>query len=87
MTDATQAVVGMPFAPKTLVPVSVGHTTVNLYPVVDTTMLVHEHAHTFQINKTALLLQALDLRVMLDALGAQLNSLSAMDGHDRPLKN
>jgi hypothetical protein len=73
MTDAAQAVVGTSFAPKTLVLVSVGCTTVNFYPIINTTLLVHEHAHAFQINKTALSLQALDLCVMLDALGAQHN--------------
>ncbi len=80
MTDAAQAIVGTSFAPKTLVPVSVGRTTVNLYPVVDTMMLVHECTHAFQINKTALLLQALNLRVMLDALGAQLNLNASVKG-------
>jgi hypothetical protein len=73
MLDAAQAVVGTSFAPKMLVPVLVGRTTMNLYPFIDTAMLVHERAHAFQINKTALSLQALELRVMLDALGAQLN--------------
>ncbi len=72
MSDAAQAVVGTSFAPKILVPVSVGRTTVNLYPVVDTTMLVHKRANAFQIKKTALLSQALELRVILDALEAQL---------------
>jgi len=80
MTDAAQAVVGTSFAPKTLVPVSVGRTTVNLYPVVDTTMQVHERAHAFQINKTALSSQAIELRVMLDALGAQLNLSASVEG-------
>jgi hypothetical protein len=80
MTDTAQAILGMSFAPKTLVPVSVGCTTVNLYPVIDTRMLVHERAHTFQINKTALLLQALKLRVMLDAPGAQLNLSASVEG-------
>ncbi len=80
MTDAAQTIAGTSFAPKTLVPVSVGCTTVNLYPVVDTTMLVHERAHAFQINKTALSLQALDIRVMLDALGAQLNLCASVKG-------
>jgi hypothetical protein len=70
----------MSFALKTLVPVLVGRTTVNLYPVVDTTMLVHERAHAFQINKTALSLQALDQRVMLDAFGAQLNLSASVKG-------
>ena len=80
MTDAAQAVAGTSFAPKTLVPVSVGRTTVNLYPVVDTTMQVHERAHAFQINKTALASQAIELRVMLDALGAQLNLSASVEG-------
>jgi hypothetical protein len=80
MTDTNQAVMGTSFAPKTLVLVSVGRTTVNLYPVVDTMMLVHERAHAFQINKTALLLQAPNLNVMLDALGAQLNLSASIEG-------
>jgi hypothetical protein len=54
--------------------------TVNFYPIINTTLLVHERAHTFQINKTALSLQALDLRVMLDALGAQLNLSASVEG-------
>jgi hypothetical protein len=37
MTDTAQAVLGTFFALKTLVLVLVGRTTVNLYPVVDTT--------------------------------------------------
>jgi hypothetical protein len=80
MTDAAQAVVGTSFTLKMLVPVSVGRTTMNLYPVIDTTMLVHERAHAFQINKTALLLQTLNLCVMLDALGAQLNLSVSVEG-------
>jgi hypothetical protein len=80
MTDTAQAVVGTSFAPKTLFPVSAGCTTENLYPVVDTTMLVHERAHAFQMNKTTLSLQALELRVMLDALGAQLNLSAFVEG-------
>ncbi len=80
MTDAAQAVVGTTFAPKTLVPVLVGRTTMNLYPIVNTTMLVQKRANAFQINKNALLLQALNLRVMLDALGAQLNLSTSVKG-------
>ncbi len=64
MTDAAQAVVGTSFAP----------------PVVDTTMQVHERAHAFQINKTALSSQAIELCVMLDALGAQLNLSASVEG-------
>jgi hypothetical protein len=80
MSDAAQAVVGTSFALKTLVPVLIWRKTVNLYPIVNTTMLVHNHARAFQINKTALLLQALELPVMLDALGAQLNLSASVEG-------
>ncbi len=80
MTDAAQAIVGTSFAPKMLVPVSVGCTTKNFYPIINTTLLVHERAHAFQINKTALSLQALNLRVMLDTFGAQLNFSASVEG-------
>jgi hypothetical protein len=43
-------------------------------------MLVQECMHALQINKTALLLQALNLHVMLDALGAQLNLSASIEG-------
>jgi hypothetical protein len=49
-------------------------------PDINTMMLVHERTHAFQINKTALLLQALNLCVMLDALGAQLNLSVSIKG-------
>jgi hypothetical protein len=63
-----QASVSTLFAPRTLVPVSVGRTTVNVYPIVDHTMMVHKQVHAFQINKTGLSSQAFDLHVMLHAL-------------------
>jgi hypothetical protein len=80
MTDNTLATVGTPFALRALVPVSVGCLTVNLYPVIDHTMLVHERAHAFQLHKTALASQALDLRVMLNALGDQLKLSTSAKG-------
>ena len=58
----------------------VGRFTINLYPIVDRTMSVQERAHAFQINKTALLFLALDLHVMLDALGAQLDLSASVEG-------
>ena len=68
---------GGPFIPRALVPVNVGRSTVNLYPIIDPSMATHERAHAYHINKTALSSQNIDLRVQLDALGHQLN-LSAM---------
>jgi hypothetical protein len=80
MIDNTQATVGTPFAPWALVPVLVGRATVNLHPIINHTMMVHECAHAFQVNKTALATQALNLRVMLNALGAQLNLNASVEG-------
>lgn len=77
---ADSHVVAGGFTPRALIPVSVGRFTVNLYPVVNATMTVQERAHAFQINKAALLSLALDLRAMLDALGAQLDLSASVEG-------
>jgi glycine cleavage system regulatory protein len=69
-----------PFAPRAFVPVTVGHTAVNLYPVINQSMPPHERAHAFHINVTALSSQSIDLRAQLDALGHQLNLSATVDG-------
>ena len=71
---------GGPFIPRTLMPVNVGHSTVNLYPIIDPSMATHERAHAYHINKTALSSQNIDLRVQLDALGHQLNLSATVEG-------
>ena len=68
------------FVPRTLEPVQVDKMTVKLYPVVNSTMKPLEHAHAFQINKTALATPVIDRRVMLGTLGAQLNLSTIVDG-------
>ena len=78
MADSHVVVGG--FTPHALIPVLVGRFTVNLYLIVNATMMVQECAHTFQINKAALLSLALDLRTMLDALGAQLDLSASIEG-------
>jgi hypothetical protein len=70
---AVVAQAGAPFAPRALVPISVGWLTVYVYPCIDSTMLPHERAHAYHINLTALTSQNLDLRLQLNALGHQLN--------------
>ncbi len=81
MTDTKlPALQGTPFAPRALVPVTVGHTLVNLYAIIDPGMHVEEHAHAFQINKTALASTPVNLQVQLDALGQQLNLPATVDG-------
>ena len=59
---------------------TVGHTTVNLYLVIDQGMPPHERAHVFHINVTALSSQSIGLRAQLDALGRQLNLSATVDG-------
>jgi hypothetical protein len=78
------ASVGTPFAPRALVPVNVGRSIVNLYPVINPSMEPHEHTHAFHINKTALSSWTIDLRVQLNALGHQLNLTALVNGviHD-----
>jgi len=71
---------GGPFIPRTLVPVNVGRSTVNLYPIIDTSMAMHERAQAYHINKTALSSQNIGLRVQLDALGHQLNLSATVEG-------
>jgi hypothetical protein len=80
MTDSKLPTLhGTPFAPRALVPVSIGHATVNLYPVIDPSMPVEERTYAFQVNKTALASAPVDLRVQLDALGQQLNLAATVD--------
>ncbi len=82
MTNARQRVADSvgPFVPHALVPVTVGRSTINLYPIIDGNMATHKRAHAFHINKTALLLQYIDLCVQLNALGHQLNLSTTVKG-------
>ena len=81
MNNATIApVAGAQFTPRTLVTICLGSNSVNLYPVVDENMEVHERSHTFPVNKAALALQTIIPRLQLDALGNQLNLLAKVDG-------
>jgi hypothetical protein len=77
---AVVAQAGAPFAPRALVPISVGRSTVYVYPCIDSTMLPHDCTHAHHINLTALNSQNLDLRLQLNALGHQLNLQAMVDG-------
>ena len=70
----------MSFVPRDLVSVQVGRLSVSLYPKVETGMPVFERAHAFQVNKSALEPLPIDTRLILDALGAQLNCSAIVDG-------
>ncbi len=81
MTNApAPAALGAPFALRTLVPVSIGRTTVHVYPCVDSSMQPHERAHAYHITLIVLSLQNIDLRLQLNALGHQLNLQVTVDG-------
>ena len=69
------------FIPQTLKLVQVNTMTVKLYPIDNLTMKPPEHAHAFQINKTALAAPGIDRRMMLNilSLGAQLNLSPVVD--------
>ena len=73
MSDASIAPgLGAQFNPRSTVAVRVSSFTVNLYPVVEETMAVHERAHAFHVNKAALASQPIPIQLQLDALGNQL---------------
>jgi hypothetical protein len=81
MTNAQPpAAPGAPFAPRVLVPISVGRSTVYIYPCVDNSMQPHKRAHAYHITLTVLTSQNLDMRLQLDALGHQLNLQATVDG-------
>jgi hypothetical protein len=71
----------MGFAPLDLVDVSVGRSSIKLYPRLTASMPVYERAHAFQVNKTALTnAQGIEISQIHDAFGAQMNSSSTVKG-------
>ncbi len=68
------------FIPKQLVPVSVGCYQVNLYPKLSPSASVIEHAHAFQICKSALSALNINICILFDALGSQLNCMATING-------
>jgi hypothetical protein len=73
-------VAAMGFTPLNLVDVHVGRTTVKLYPKISPLMQIWEREHAYQINKTALKNLPTDLKLIIDAFGAQLNASSTTEG-------
>jgi hypothetical protein len=68
------------FVPQQLVSVLVGRYQLNLYPKLTPGALVMEHAHAFQICKSALASINIDIRIIFDALGLQLNCMATING-------
>ena len=75
------SVAEMSFVPRELIPVPIGKLSIKLYPSIEGTWAVHERAHAYQVNVSALRSAPIDTRVMLDTLGSQLSSSTTVDGH------
>ena len=79
MSDSAAPKVNYMFVPQPLELVQVDKMALKLYPVIDLKMKPPEHAHAYQINKTALAAPGIDPRMMLDTLGALLNLSTIVD--------
>jgi hypothetical protein len=74
----------MLFVSKDLVMIQVGRLSVSAYPKVEPRMPIFERAHAFQVTKNTLEALNTDTRLILEAMGAQLNCSTMVDGliHD-----
>ena len=70
----------MAFVPRNLVMIQVGQYSAAVCPKVESSMPVYERAHVFQVACTALEPLPVDTRLILDALGVQLNCSAIVDG-------
>jgi hypothetical protein len=70
----------MGFTPLDLVDVHVGRLTAKLHPKIGSTMKVWEQTYAYQIAKTSLTNLPMELKLIIDAFGAQLNASSTTEG-------
>ncbi len=68
------------FVPKDLVTVQVGRLSASCYPKIKLSMPIFERAHAFQVTKSALVALPIDTRLILNAMGTQLNCSTIVDG-------
>jgi hypothetical protein len=68
------------FVPQQLVTMSVGRYQLNLYPKLSPGTSLVECAHAYQICKSAIAALKIDIRVIFDALGLQLNCMAMING-------
>ena len=81
MNPDPRALFAMGFAPLNLADVSVGQLHVKVYPKIGPSMVfVYECVHAFQIAKAALENLPTNLRLIMDAFGAQLNASLTVEG-------
>jgi hypothetical protein len=84
--DLSLSVEATGFTPQDLVKICVGSVTAKMHLKILPTMAVFEHAHTFQVNNTALTNLQANLRLAFNAFGRQLNATSTVDGIYSDLK-
>jgi hypothetical protein len=71
----------MTFVPRNLVSIQVGCLSASVYPKIEPSMPVFECVHAFQVITSALEpLPPVDTRLILDALGTQLNCSAIING-------
>ena len=70
----------MQFTQKALVPVKVGGQSVNLYPLLDASMLAADRAHGFHVCKSNLTAAPLSPRQILNAMGQQTGQSAVVEG-------
>jgi hypothetical protein len=68
------------FVPRPLILVTIGKATVQLYPVITSTMKPPEQALAFKVNNTALYVPGIIRHAMLDTLGTQINLNATVKG-------
>ena len=76
----SRVVYEMDFTPLDLVDVPADRMTIKLYPKITPLMPVHERVHAFPVNKAALKDLPTNLRLVIEAFGAQLNASSTVEG-------
>ncbi len=81
MTTFTPASLSeMSFLPKDLVTIQIGRYQASIYVKLDPVWALHERAHAYQVVKNALEPLPVDMHLILDAMGAQLNCPAIVDG-------
>ncbi len=80
MTSSANPVHKMTFVLQDLVTIQVGGLSASVYPKVDPSMPVFERAHAFQVIKSALKALPIDMRLIINAVGSQLNCSAIIDG-------
>ncbi len=80
MTLPITSISKMAFVPCNLVTIQVSRLSANVYPKVEPNMPTFERVHTFQVIKSMLKPLPVNTRLILDAIGLQLNCSAILEG-------